>query len=459
VIRQPSPSSQGVQLAALIAAAVVAVLSSGSVDWNLPLALALAACAIISDLTAANTATAKLKVSGSFLALVLAMVLLGGPPAALIGVITIAVGWLRWREERHYLLQNLVAYAWFPLIGGLAFTEARDALALGRTDLGFDGLVFATFVLALALNFLLTAGYQCYLERVSLVAKARAALVPLLPSELFTALIAVFVVYLYLRVGLAAIALLAVVLAGFQHLLGQLLLSQRRSTQLATLQLGMMTALLRTLDLRDRMTARHSAAVARYAREIAREVGLSEREQELVHTAGLLHDLGKFVFPDRILKADAPLTEADWEIVRTHPERGAEVVSQVEGYGPIAEIILSHHERIDGRGYPQGLRGEEIPMLARVLSVADVYDVMTARDSYRQPVSSLEAIQELRRSAGTQLEPRYVEVLVAVLAGRDLRFRHGDDADFDAELALERRASDYATGAAGTTPPPVARSA
>jgi putative nucleotidyltransferase with HDIG domain len=221
----------------------------------------------------------------------------------------------------------------------------------------------------------------------------------------------------------------------------------------------MMTALLRTLDLRDRMTARHSAAVARYAREIAREVGLSEREQELVHTAGLLHDLGKFVFPDRILKADAPLTEADWEIVRTHPERGAEVVSQVEGYGPIAEIILSHHERIDGRGYPQGLRGEEIPMLARVLSVADVYDVMTARDSYRQPVSSLEAIQELRRSAGTQLEPRYVEVLVAVLAGRDLRFRHGDDADFDAELALERRASDYATGAAGTTPPPVARSA
>jgi putative nucleotidyltransferase with HDIG domain len=445
VIRQPSPSSQCVQIAALIAAAAFALLASGSADWNIPLALALAGCAVISDLTAATTATAKLKVSGSFLALVLAMVLLGGPPAAVIGVLTIVVGWLRWREERHYLLQNLVAYAWFPLLGGLAFFAARDALGVGRTDLGFYALVFATFVLALTLNFLLTAGYQCYLERSSLAAKARAALVPLLPSELFTALITVFVVYLYLRVGLAAIALLAVVLAGFQHLLGQLLLSQRRSSQLATAQMGMMTALLRTLDLRDRMTARHSAAAARYAREIAREAGLPERDQELVHTAGLLHDLGKFVFPDRILKADTGLSEADWEIVKTHPERGAEVVSKVDGYGAVAEIILAHHERIDGGGYPRGLSGEDIPELARVLSVADVYDVMTARDSYRRPVGSLEAIRELRRVAGTQLDPRFVEVFVRVLAGRDLRFRHGDDADFDAELALERRAHDYAT--------------
>jgi HD-GYP domain-containing protein (c-di-GMP phosphodiesterase class II) len=88
-------------------------------------------------------------------------------------------------------------------------------------------------------------------------------------------------------------------------------------------------------------------------------------------------------------------------------------------------------------------------VLARVLSVADVYDVMTARDSYRRPVGSLEAIQELRRVAGTQLDPRFVEAFVRVLAGRDLRFRHGDDADFDAELALERRAHDYASGAAG----------
>jgi putative nucleotidyltransferase with HDIG domain len=193
------------------------------------------------------------------------------------------------------------------------------------------------------------------------------------------------------------------------------------------------------------MTARHSAAVARYAREIARELGLDEREQELVHTAGLLHDIGKFAFPDHILKAATKLSEADWQIIRTHPYEGARIASQIQGYGPVSEIIMAHHERIDGRGYPRRLPGDEIPLLSRVVSVADTYDVMTARDSYRTPVSSMEAIQELRRVAGTQLDSKVVEAFITILAGRDLRFRHGEDADFDAELALEARVRELAS--------------
>ena len=90
-----------------------------------------------------------------------------------------------------------------------------------------------------------------------------------------------------------------------------------------------------TLDLRDRMTARHCAAVARYAREIALAAGFSEEEQELVHTAGLMHDIGKFIFPDRILKTNTKLTEEDWQIIKMHPYQGAKVVSQMEGYGPV----------------------------------------------------------------------------------------------------------------------------
>jgi putative nucleotidyltransferase with HDIG domain len=186
--------------------------------------------------------------------------------------------------------------------------------------------------------------------------------------------------------------------------------------------------------------------VARYSREIAAAAGLSAREQELVHTAGLLHDIGKFIFPDHILKADRALSPDDWRIVKRHPYQGARIVSQVEGYGPIAEIVVAHHERIDGSGYPRGLRGEEIPRLARILSVADVYDVMTARDSYRTPVSSITAIAELQRVAGTQLDAGFVEAFVRLLDGRDLRYRHGEDADFDAELALERRIVAYAGG-------------
>jgi putative nucleotidyltransferase with HDIG domain len=281
------------------------------------------------------------------------------------------------------------------------------------------------------------------------------------------ALLAVGVSYLYVTVGLAAIPLVGIVMLTFQNLLGQLLLSrdradrleeqgnqlQARTRHLASLQIGVLTALLRTLDLRDRMTARHCAAVARYSREIAIAAGFSEEEQDLVHTAGLLHDIGKFIFPDRILKGGTKLTDEDWQIVKMHPYQGARIVASVDGYGPVSDIILAHHERIDGKGYPRGLEGEEIPKLSRIISVADTYDVMTARDSYRNPVSSFEAIQELRRVAGAQLDAAYVEIFIEILAGRDVRFRHGEDADFDAELNLEKMIYEYSQPVAGETVP------
>ncbi len=197
---------------------------------------------------------------------------------------------------------------------------------------------------------------------------------------------------------------------------------------------------MKTLDLRDEMTARHSASVARYARAIAKEAGMSQSDQELIHITGLMHDIGKFILPDHILKADTKLNDDDWNLIKMHPQQGANVVSSLEGYGPVAKIILAHHERIDGKGYPRGLKGDEIPELSRIISVADTYDVMTARDTYKEPVSSFEAIQELRRVSGTQLDGDFVEVFVTkVLEGKDLTYRHGEDADFDVELALEER--------------------
>ena len=119
--------------------------------------------------------------------------------------------------------------------------------------------------------------------------------------------------------------------------------------------------MLQTLSMRDAMTARHSAAVARYSREVARLLGLSEREQDLIHTAGLFHDIGKFIFPDSILIADRKLTDEEWEIVKLHPEQGAKLVRRIEGYGPVADIVLSHHEKIDGTGYPHGLSARAHP--------------------------------------------------------------------------------------------------
>jgi putative nucleotidyltransferase with HDIG domain len=446
------------ELALLCAAVAIGALSAPTANWNLGLLLSLLVLSIASDWLALAV-RGRIRISGSFLALVLAMVFLGGAPAALIGVTTILVGRLRWHEPAQAFLNNLVTYASFPLAVGIGFNALSEAANLTPSDGTFYAAVFGVFVISLILNFALIAAYNVALDGTSFRSKVRSVLVPVLPTEVAAAGLAVGVAYLYDRLGIKAIVLFAFVLFYVQYLLGKLLVSEqraaeleRRTNQLASFQLGLISAMLHTLDLRDRMTARHSAAVSRYSREIARAAGYSEQAQELVHTAALLHDIGKFAFPDRILKGESPLTEEDWDIIRAHPAEGAKIVSKVEGYGPIGELILAHHERIDGLGYPRGLRGDEIPALARIIAVADTYDVMTARDSYRTPRSSFEAVRELRRVAGTQLDARFVELLVQVLAGKDVKYRHGEDADFDAELALERRVHEYVTRPGATSP-------
>jgi putative nucleotidyltransferase with HDIG domain len=448
---RPSKTIIGVQVIGLVAVAVTGVLTADTADWDMALLGILLAFAIFTDLTAVTT-TSKVRLSGSFLPIVVAMVLLGGPPAALIGLIVITIDWLTDRKALHLFVNNLLTYTAFPLITGLAFHWVTTEAGISQSDPGFYALVFGAFLLALAINFTLIAGYACYLERSSFWRKVRTALVPLLPSELAAALMAVGVAYLYIHVGLTGIALFGVVLVTFQYLLGALLVSQERaeelevrSKQLASFQVGVLSAMLRTLDLRDQMTARHSAAVARYSRAIAQRAGFSRRDEELVHIAALLHDIGKFILPDRILKANVPLTDEDWMLIKRHPQQGARVVSSLDGYGPVAEIILAHHERIDGKGYPRGLAGNEIPELSRIISVADTYDVMTARDSYRTPMSSHDAIVELRRVAGKQLDARFVEVFIELLDGKDVSFQHGEAADFEKELALESRIAETAS--------------
>ncbi len=448
---RPSNFTTGAQVAGLVAVVIAGVLTAGTADWDLALLGILLAFAIFTDLTAVTT-TSKVRLSGSFLPIVVAMVLLGGPPAALIGLIVITIDWLTNRKALHLFINNLLTYTAFPLITGLAFHWVTTANDISRSNPAFYALVFGAFLLALAINFTLIAGYACYLERSSFWRKVRTALVPLLPSELAAALMAVGVAYLYIHVGLTGIALFGVVLVTFQYPLGALLVSQERaeelevrSKQLASFQVGVLSAMLRTLDLRDQMTARHSAAVARYSRAIAQRAGFSRRDEELVHIAALLHDIGKFILPDRILKANVPLTDEDWMLIKRHPQQGARVVSSLDGYGPVAEIILAHHERIDGKGYPRGLAGNEIPELSRIISVADTYDVMTARDSYRTPMSSHDAIIELRRVAGKQLDARFVEVFIELLEGKDVSFQHGEAADFEKELALESRIAETAS--------------
>ena len=291
---RPSKTVIRVEFAALAAACLVAVWANRDTDWYLPLFGVLLAASVIGDLTAVDTPKSQVTISSSFLAITTAAVFLGETPAAVIGVTTIVAGWLRFRYAPPTLLINVVTYAWFPLLAGLAFHGLIRAAGIGQMDALFYLLVLVLFLIGLAIDFVLIAGYFSYLEGSRFVTMVRRALIPLLPAELVSALLAVGVAYrLRAGRGLAQSPCSAWSLLMFQYLIGALLVSQERADelelrakQLAGFQVALLSALLRTLDLRDRMTARHSAAVARYSREIAAAAGLSPEEQELAHTAG-----------------------------------------------------------------------------------------------------------------------------------------------------------------------------
>jgi putative nucleotidyltransferase with HDIG domain len=414
---------------------VTAALTSDASDWEpYGLVVVLLGLAIVSDLLALQHASQR--ITGAFFALVLAMALCGPAPAVLIGFVSVLIDSLRNRLAWHKLLANLTVYSAIPLVIALGIEALESVTDMETNNLTFAFVVFGAFVLANVLNFAMISFDISVHLGIPVSRQVREIFVPVLPSELAGAVLTVSIAILYRETSLAALALLALVLVVFQYLIRELLRSQRRAEELAALQLGVLASMLETLALRDRMTARHSAAVARYAHALAEAHGCSREQQDLAHTAGLLHDIGKFSFPDSILLAEQPLSDEDWRIVRRHPEEGARVVARMEAYGPVADIILGHHERWDGKGYPRALVGEAIPLLARV--------VMIARDSYRRPRTSSEAVLELRRVSGQQFDPELVETFVKLLADRGLRFQHADDADFEAELGFERRVRRYA---------------
>ncbi len=163
-------------------------------------------------------------------------------------------------------------------------------------------------------------------------------------------LVAVAGVSITLKVGAGGIAFALAAVFAFSYMTHLLEQSRRRAQQYVSLSWGVLAGLMRSLDVRDQRAARHAAAVARFAQDIARAVGMSDEECELAHTAGLLHDIGHFALSDRVAEKGRTLTEEDWMAIQRHPELGADMLRDLGMYGPVAEIVVAHHERVDGRG-------------------------------------------------------------------------------------------------------------
>lgn len=176
-----------------------------------------------------------------------------------------------------------------------------------------------------------------------------------------------------------------------------------------------MSALVSALSARDHYTGEHSKTVVRLAVAVARQMGLPEKVVRQVEQVALLHDIGKVGIPDSILQKDGPLTSSEWELMREHPAIGARILAGTRTLTHLAPAVHAEHERFDGSGYPNGLRGAAIPLASRITLACDAYDAMTTDRPYRSALGSVRAVQELRSGAGTQFDPAVVTALLEVI--------------------------------------------
>ena len=393
--------------------------------------LALAALAFIAERRPVRL-SASIEVSVTFLPFVFAAVVFGPLAAMAIGAIGLLaefraphIRWAVWTASR-------------TLCGAAAGLAAAVALDGSRQ--------FAMFLLASVLAALAEVATDSTLSVATVKVRRSGTLrdvarscVPLyVAAALYTPVIALLA-YAYSHSLVWSVLFLIPAFAA-QRLF--LLYREQRETaedlaaaneRLEKANLSFAAALVATLDARDRYTAGHSAAVAIYARDIAGRLGLSEDEQRLAHLAGLVHDIGKVGLPGGLLEKTGPLNLEERRQMEQHSVIGERILENVEDYAEIASIVRHHHERVDGLGYPDGLGSDDIPLISRIISVADAYDAMTSDRPYRDAMPSRVARLRLAQAVETQFDTTVVAAFEAILAGASEHYRSGRRSDFTLE--------------------------
>ena len=404
-----------------------------------------AVLAVIADEMSVEVSDRVTLAAGN-LPILLAIMFAGRLPA--LGVAIVAGLWGAWRENsRSVVAYNTANFVASVFIASLAFDSLVQSLGIGLDHVSV-GLLAAGAVAAVAFEAtnlaLVSVGMRVKYGR-RLKAFWRLEMPPFLRSLGVLLLLGLAIATLYAAAGIVAVALLFVPLLASQYMFKLLVREKQHvakqkvlSDKYLEMNIGLAAAMVVLLDSKDEYTAQHSAAVAMYCRDIATALELPEEEAEALHLAGLLHDLGKVGVPDAVLRKTTTLDKEEWEYIRQHPEKGAEVLSHLATYQDVADIVRHHHERLDGSGYPRGITGEAIPEASKILAVADSYHAMTSDRPYHGARSSFEALKELRLMAGVKLDARYVEVLARVLRDKDLAYRDGSSTDFTLEYERGR---------------------
>jgi putative nucleotidyltransferase with HDIG domain len=370
--------------------------------------------------------SANLQFSASFLPLMLAATLFGPLEAMLVAVVTLAgdfgrpyARWAIWTSSR-------------ALAGAGA---ALAAAAVATPNPSFGNVCAAVAAAALA-EVIIDTALGATTGALRGIAPFRATLQLVKPVFLGTvplyAPVIVLLTYAYREVSEWSV-ILFVAPAFAAHRFHSLYREERDArqaldevnSQLQRANLSFASALVATLDARDRYTAGHSAAVAVYARDIAERMGLSEDEQQLAHLCGLVHDIGKIGLPPGLLEKPGALTLEERRQMERHSEIGERILANVDDYSEIARVVRHHHERIDGNGYPDGVVGESIPLLSRIIAVADAYNAMTSDRPYRDAMPSRVARMRLAQAVETQFDTSVVAAFEAILAGGNESYRSG----------------------------------
>src|ERR1700683_1608850 len=379
-----------------------AVWLSHADEWQpLSLVALLLVLTLVGDWLSIETPGGEL--SCALVAIVLVMALLGPVPAMAFSVAGTILNSATRRVPAAQFLNNVATFAVVPFAGGWSMRELALHFhvlhnAHQAQSIVFGLIVLGAFMATVVLNFALYALHKRLQDGRPLGRQVRELFLPLLPGQLAAGVLATVLAVMYGSIGLPMLIGSIVVLLILRQLTVALLRSedraealQARSRQLVGLQLGVLRTLVRALGMRDRTSARHAASVARYAKALASEIGCDEEECDVIHAAGLLHEIGKFTWPDRVLHAGT-LQDEELAIVKSHPQEGSILVGALDGYGDVADAILYHHERVDGRAYPAGLSGKEIPLVSPILAICSIHDTVTARESYRAQMTPEEAM-------------------------------------------------------------------
>ena len=401
--------------------------------------------AIVAEEMAVEVADRVTLAAGN-LPILLAVMYTGRLPAVLVALI---VGlWGAWRENSWaVVVYNAANFAVSAFLASLVFDRLVVVLGVSLTSVSVQLLVAGAAAAAVyeVTNLVAVSIGMHTRYGKDIGAFWREEMPPFLRSLAILALLGLAVAALYAKSGIVAVALLFIPLLASQYMFrllvrekAHLAKQKELSDQYLEMNIGLAAAMVVLLDSKDEYTAQHSAAVAMYCRDMAVALDLPEEESDALHVAGLLHDLGKVGVPDAVLRKSTALNEADWACIHEHPEKGAEVLSHLANYQDVADIVRYHHERLDGSGYPSGVRGDQIPEASKILAVADSYHAMTSDRPYHAARSSFEALKELRLVADRTLEGRYIEVLARVLRDKDLAYRDGSSTDFMEEYERGR---------------------